>query len=111
MFQEIAHVPFWIYDPRHPHLGGVRRDALATTIDIAPTVLGFFGVPLPVDMQGKPLEGRMVSAEACVRDGTIYGKRIAGLSSCWPMLPALTRQCPPPLSLLGRCIRWTSERY
>lgn len=42
-YDEIVHIPFYIHDPRVTHCNG-RRNALAQTIDIAPTLLEYFGV-------------------------------------------------------------------
>ena len=53
LYQEVANIPFFIYDPRT--LNGGVCPYLAQTIDIAPTLLEFFGVRIPKDMQGKPL--------------------------------------------------------
>ena len=52
---------FSIYGPAIPNLGEVSADLL----DIAPTVLQLMGVPIPKDMEGKPLIGkeRVFSAE------------------------------------------------
>ncbi|MBP8297657.1 MAG: sulfatase [Burkholderiales bacterium] len=71
-FQEIAHIPAWAYDPREPGCVGVRREALAQTIDLAPTVLEYFDIPLPKDMQGQPIRQRMVD-DTPVREGALYG--------------------------------------
>jgi len=71
-FQEIAHIPFWAYDPREPGCVGLSRDALVQTIDIAPTVLEYFGIPLPRDMQGQPIRQRMVD-DTPVRAAALYG--------------------------------------
>lgn len=73
-FQEVAHIPFWIYDPRHPDAGGRRSEALSTTIDIAPTVLSFFNVRLPAFTQGKSLEARVADLQSPpARSCAIYG--------------------------------------
>ncbi|MEM7016645.1 MAG: sulfatase [Pseudomonadota bacterium] len=71
-FQEIAHIPFWAYDPRHPDCVDKKRDALVQTIDIAPTVLEYFGVDITPDMQGHPIAGRMLDNEN-VREAMLYG--------------------------------------
>ncbi|MCB1646073.1 MAG: sulfatase [Pseudomonadales bacterium] len=70
-FQEIAHIPFWAYDPRMPELTG-QCDALAQTIDLAPTVLEFFDIGLPKDMQGKPIKNAMLGNDP-VRAASLYG--------------------------------------
>lgn len=71
-FQEVAHIPFWAYDPRDPGCVGVTRDALIQTIDLAPTLLEYFGVPLPNDMQGHPIRECMRN-DTPVRDAALYG--------------------------------------
>ena len=58
-FNEIAHIPFWIHDPRHPEAGGTTSDALCTTIDLPPTLLEYFKVGVPGDMQGVGLRARL----------------------------------------------------
>ncbi|MGO4371049.1 sulfatase-like hydrolase/transferase [Paenibacillus sp. MCAF20] len=55
-YNEIVNLPLFVWDPRH-QTKGTRTDALVQTIDIAPTLLEFFGTPIPSDMQGKPLSG------------------------------------------------------
>ena len=71
-FQEVAHIPFWAYDPRMPDCVGAKRDALAQTIDIAPTVFDFFGIDAPADVQGHTLTERMRGDDP-VRAASIYG--------------------------------------
>ena len=71
-FQEVAHIPFWIYDPRHPDCVGETRDSVVQTIDLAPTVLDYFDIPVTQDMQGKSLTGAMLDDEP-VREAALYG--------------------------------------
>lgn len=52
MYEEVIHIPFFLYDPRQP--GKQHCDALAQTIDIAPTLLDHFGIECP-PMDGKSL--------------------------------------------------------
>ncbi len=70
-YNEIAHIPLFIWNPR---LGirGERRGQLAQTIDIPATILDFFGAPLPKDMQGKPLTPIMEHDKA-IRQAGLYG--------------------------------------
>jgi arylsulfatase A-like enzyme len=70
-YQEVAHIPLWIWDPRSG-VRGERRRALVQTIDLAPTVLEFFGQPVPADMQGVPLRQTIVD-DAAVRAAALYG--------------------------------------
>lgn len=54
MYDEIAHTPLFLYDPRLPECGGEHRSSIVQTIDLAPSLLEFFGVEIPRGMQGKP---------------------------------------------------------
>ena len=71
-FQEVAHIPFWAYDPRHPGCVGKKRDSVVQTIDLAPTVLDYFDIPVTRDMQGKSLTRTMLNDEP-VRKAALYG--------------------------------------
>lgn len=71
-YNEIAHMPFFIWDPRS-RKRGERRQSLVQTIDIAPTLLEFFGVPIPADMQGHPLR-ETVAADSPVREAGLFGQ-------------------------------------
>jgi arylsulfatase A-like enzyme len=70
-YNEVAHMPLFIWDPR----SGARnehRNALVQTIDLAPTLLDFFGRELPPDMQGKPLRNT-VAEDKPVREAGLFG--------------------------------------
>lgn len=71
-FQEVAHIPFWAWDPRLPDCVDTQRDALTQTIDLAPTVLEFFDIERPEDMQGHTITTRM-QMDTPVREAAIYG--------------------------------------
>ena len=71
-FQEVAHIPFWVYDPRHPDCVGETRDSVVQTIDLPPTILDYFDIPATRDMQGKSLTGAMLNDEP-VREAALYG--------------------------------------
>jgi arylsulfatase A-like enzyme len=70
-WQEIAHTPFFLYDPREK-IQGERRNALAQTIDIAPTLLNYFNVPVPEDVQGRDLNA-VVKNDSRIHDGALFG--------------------------------------
>jgi arylsulfatase A-like enzyme len=59
-YQEVAHIPLFVWDPRS-HKQGERRQGLAQWIDFAPTLLEFFNVSIPSTMQGTPLRERVLS--------------------------------------------------
>jgi len=70
-YNEVAHSPLFIWDPRCG-VKGERRQSLVQTIDLPATVLEFFGQPLPEDMQGKPLRDT-VANDTPVRQAGLYG--------------------------------------
>ncbi|HHV10806.1 MAG TPA: sulfatase [Clostridiales bacterium] len=72
VYNEIAHVPFYLYDPRLSKFAGSKRQALVQTIDIAPTLLEFFGLDIPKDMEGKPLY-QVAERDEPIRDYAIFG--------------------------------------
>jgi len=70
-YNEIAHTPLFVWDPRHP-IQGQRRSALVQTIDLAPTLLEYFGMARPTDMQGCPL-GPVIEADRPIREAALFG--------------------------------------
>lgn len=70
-YNEVAHAPLFAWDPRAGK-AGERRSALAQMIDIAPTLLEFFGVPAAADMQGVCLR-ETVAADAPTRSAALFG--------------------------------------
>ena len=70
-YNELANIPLFIWDPR-AGVRGEHRSSLAQTIDLPATVLDYFGLELPPDMQGLPL-GETVANDAPVREAALYG--------------------------------------
>lgn len=70
-YNEVAHTPLFIWDPRAAQRGQ-RRQSLVQTIDLPATVLEYFGVARPPDMQGKPLRQTIVD-DTPVREAGLFG--------------------------------------
>jgi arylsulfatase A-like enzyme len=70
-YNEVAHTPLFIWDPRSGR-HGERSAALVQTIDLAPTLLDYFGVPLPELMQGIPL-GPTLAEDVPAHDAILFG--------------------------------------
>lgn len=70
-YNEVAHTPLFIWDPRCGCAGEQRR-SLVQTIDLAPTLLEFFAIRRTQDMQGFPLR-ETVSADVPVREAGLFG--------------------------------------
>jgi arylsulfatase A-like enzyme len=72
MYEEVAHTPFFMWDPRCSQRGVSRQALVQPAIDLPPTLLEYFGAPVPKDMLGKPL-GAAVERDAQVREAAIFG--------------------------------------
>jgi arylsulfatase A-like enzyme len=70
-YNETAHIPLFIWDPRSQKRGE-RRSSLVQWIDFAPTLLEFFGAPIPETMQGTPLRAR-IAADQSARPAGLFG--------------------------------------
>ena len=71
MYDEIVHTPFFLWEPRTVK-AGTRCDTLCQTIDIAPTLLDFFGITPPGTMQGKSMLPVVTSGEK-IHDYILFG--------------------------------------
>ncbi|ENL1514756.1 sulfatase [Salmonella enterica] len=71
VYNEIANTPFFIRDPRCK-IRGVRRQALAQTVDIPATLMEYFDIPRPATMTGQPLRSAIERDEP-VRDYALFG--------------------------------------
>ena len=70
-YNEIVHMPLFIWDPRSGKRGA-HRQSLVQTIDLAPTLLEFFGIEPPPDMRGVPLRATIERDEK-VREAGLFG--------------------------------------
>ena len=70
-YTEIARTPFFVWDPRTAEKNKENHN-LVQTIDIAPTLLDFFNIEIPEDMQGRSLE-KVIRNDESVREGALFG--------------------------------------
>ncbi len=70
-YNEVAHTPLFVYDPRCGRQNE-RRQSLVQTVDLAPTLLEYFGIERPADMQGAALR-QTVAEDAPVREAGLFG--------------------------------------
>lgn len=70
-YNEIAHTPLFIWDPRFG-IKSEKRNSLVQTIDIPATLLEYFNVDLPVDMEGKALKD-VIKNDSPVRKAGLFG--------------------------------------
>mgnify|MGYP000947710620 CR=1 FL=1 len=70
-YNEVARIPLFIWDPA-AGIKGRRVTSLVQTIDLPATILYQFGIKLPVDMEGKPLQP-VIEEDVPVRDAALFG--------------------------------------
>ncbi len=70
-YNEIVNIPLFVWDPRFG-AGSKRRDSLVQTIDLPPTLLEFFGVDVPADMQGRSIRP-VIESDTRIREAALFG--------------------------------------
>lgn len=71
-YDELVHLPLFLWDPRAPQAAGKKRESLVQTIDLPVTILDFFGIPPTSDMQGRPLLP-VIAEDRPVREFGLFG--------------------------------------
>jgi arylsulfatase A-like enzyme len=71
-YNQVAHAPLFIWDPRCG-CQNQRRQSLVQMIDMPATLLEYFGVERPPDMQGVPLQ-ETIASDASVREAALFGQ-------------------------------------
>lgn len=71
MYNEVAHIPMFAWDPRVKKCGE-RRSSLVQNIDIAASLLELFGMPLTSDMEGRPLRS-VIENDTPIHECVLYG--------------------------------------
>ena len=71
LYNEIAHTPFFIWDPRCK-VRNERRNQLVQLIDIAPTLLEAYHIPVPEVMEGVSLYDCLCN-NGETREGALFG--------------------------------------
>lgn len=70
-YNEVAHIPLFIWDPRAGK-EATTCNSLVQTIDLAPTLLDFFDVAIPDDMQGVVLKD-VIARDQPTREAALFG--------------------------------------
>lgn len=79
VFNEVAHIPLFMFLPEHAELGGERRQGLTQTTDLMPTLLDIFGVTPPAETRGKSLLP-LVAKDVPCHDAILYGQHGAAIN-------------------------------
>lgn len=72
MYEEISHIPLFIYHPDHKDKAGQRRKSLTQTIDLMPTICEIHGAEIPEEVAGKSLLSLLEKDESD-REAAIFG--------------------------------------
>ena len=72
LFEEISHIPLFIYHPEYSEYRGQRRKSLTQTIDLMPTILEFYGVRIPDEVDGFSLLP-LLKEDKPVRSSAMFG--------------------------------------
>lgn len=70
-YNEIANTPLFIWDPRSRRQNE-SRTSIVQMIDWAPTILEYFNLPIPENMQGHSLAAS-IENDTPIRDSCLYG--------------------------------------
>jgi len=71
-YNETAHIPLFLYDPRC-NSRDERRRSLVQMVDLSATLLEYFDVERPPDMQGIPLKDT-IAGDKQIREAAIFGQ-------------------------------------
>ncbi len=72
IYQEIAHIPLFVHDPRRPASHGTRIAALTQTADFAPTLLEVHGAEIPEEMTARSILP-LLDGEEKIHDALLFG--------------------------------------
>jgi arylsulfatase A-like enzyme len=71
LYNEIAHIPLWIWDPRCAKKDE-RRQSLVQMTDFAPTLLDYFGMEATPSMTGRSLVNT-IADDSPVKESALFG--------------------------------------
>lgn len=72
-YEEISHIPLFIYDPRHPESANKRTDALTQTADLMPTLLRLHDIEIPNEARAQDLSAFLIEPTQLGRKVAIFG--------------------------------------
>ena len=71
-YEELAHTPFFVWDPRCRKQGERRQSLVQPALDLGPTLLEFFGLAPTPRMLGKSLS-QTIADDTPVREAGLFG--------------------------------------
>jgi arylsulfatase A-like enzyme len=71
-YEEVSHIPLMIHHPDHADQAGARRSKLTQTMDLMPTFLDLYELPIPEEVRGYSVLP-VLAEDAAVRDSAVFG--------------------------------------
>ena len=71
-YDEVVHIPLFIWDPRYKDCMGLRRKNLVQTIDLPVTLLDYFGIKKASDMQGQSV-APVLADDTQIHESILFG--------------------------------------
>ncbi len=72
LYEEISHIPLFIYHPDYKSKAGESRNCLTQTVDLMPTFLDLYGLKHPPEVEGKSLF-KTLESDTSIRDYLMFG--------------------------------------
>lgn len=80
LYNEIANIPFFVYDPKNKK-GNIVKEQLVQNIDVAPTLLQHFNIDIPKEMCGKPIQN-IIEADINNHENILFGYHGSNINIC-----------------------------
>ena len=80
-YEELVHTPLFIHIPELSEADGSRCDDLTQTIDLPATILDYFGIEKPKDMQGHSILS-LIKTKESIRDYALFGVHGGHINIC-----------------------------
>ena len=78
MYNEIAHIPLFFYHPKYKNLQGTENNNVTQNIDLMPTFLDFYNLPIPKEVQGISLIKKILQKKKF--NSALYGYWGSGIN-------------------------------
>lgn len=72
VYNEICNTPLFIWDPRSKNTG-IHSEKLVQTIDLAPTLLNYFGMAVPDSVLGKDIKTILEEPDGAIHEYALFG--------------------------------------
>lgn len=71
-YEEVSHIPLIVHHPDYMECAGTRRQQLTQTMDLMPTFLELYGLPVPAEVTGRSILPVLVE-DRPIRQSAVFG--------------------------------------